>query len=104
MAQLLELFAAKYDVVLIDSPPVLGLADAPSLAAVVDGVIFVIEADRGRRGALKAALKRLRAVNSVLLGAVLTKFDPAKSGNRYSDYYGYDYYRYEPGSKAGDEA
>ncbi len=100
MAALLEEFLSQYDVVMCDSPPVLGLADAPALSALVDGVVFVIEADRGRRGALKTALKRLRAVNAVLLGAVLTKFDPDKSGNRYSEYYGYSYYRYE----AGDEA
>ncbi|HTN13495.1 MAG TPA: polysaccharide biosynthesis tyrosine autokinase [Sphingomonadaceae bacterium] len=100
MAGLLEEYLGQYDVVMCDSPPVLGLADAPALSALADGVVFVIEADRGRRGALKTALKRLRAVNAVLLGAVLTKFDPDKSGNRYSEYYGYSYYRYE----AGDEA
>ncbi len=100
MAALLEEFLGKFDVVICDSPPVLGLADAPALSALADGVVFVIEAERGRRGALKTALKRLRAVNAVLLGAVLTKFDPNKSGNRYSEYYGYSYYRYE----AGDEA
>jgi capsular exopolysaccharide synthesis family protein len=97
MHALLDEFAAHYDVVLVDSPPVLGLADAPALAALADGVMFVIESERGRRGALKTALKRLRAVHAVLLGAVLTKFDPDKSGNRYSEYYGYSYYRYEAG-------
>lgn len=97
MAALLDEFAGQYDVVLVDSPPVLGLADAPALAALADGVMFVVESERGRRGALKTALKRLRAVHAVLLGAVLTKFDPDKSGNRYSEYYGYNYYRYETG-------
>ncbi|RZA28882.1 MAG: hypothetical protein EOP02_06120 [Proteobacteria bacterium] len=80
---------------IIDSPPVLGLADAPALAALADGVMFVIESERGRRGQLKTALKRLRAVDARLLGAVLTKFDPNKAGNRYSEYYGYSYYRYD---------
>ncbi|MDE2302789.1 MAG: polysaccharide biosynthesis tyrosine autokinase [Sphingomonadales bacterium] len=87
--------ALSYDVVIIDSPPVLGLADAPMIAALVDGVIFVVEAERGRRGALKTALRRLKAMRPVLLGAVLTKFDPAKAGNRYSEYAGYDFYRYD---------
>lgn len=95
MIALLDEFASSYDVVLLDSPPVLGLADAPALAGLADGVVFVIEAERGRRGALKTALKRLRAVNAVLLGAVLTKFDPDKASNRYSEYYGYSYYKYE---------
>ena len=94
MEELLAEFAGKFDVVVVDSPPILGLADAPLMAALVDGVIFVVESDRGRRGALKTALRRLRAMRPILLGAVLTKFDPTKAGNRYSDYYGYEYYQY----------
>jgi len=100
MAGLLDEFAGQYDLVMVDSPPVLGLADAPALAALADGVMFIVESERGRRGALKTALKRLRSVHAVLLGAVLTKFDPDKSGNRYSEYYGYSYYRYEAGEGA----
>ena len=42
-----------------------------------------------------AGARRLRAMRAIMLGAVLTKFDPLKSGNRYSEYYGYDYYQYE---------
>jgi capsular exopolysaccharide synthesis family protein len=82
MAQLLEEVAALYDVVLIDSPPVLGLADAPMLAAICDGTVFVVEAERGGTGQLKSALRRLRGVQPVLVGAVLTKFDPKKAANR----------------------
>ncbi|MBX7527413.1 GumC family protein [Qipengyuania vesicularis] len=100
MAQLLEVYAGKYDVVIIDSPPVLGLADAPMMAAIADGTVFVIEAERGRSGSLKAALRRLRTMDPHILGAVLAKFDPAKSGNSYSQYAGGNYYSYsaiEPG-------
>ena len=96
--EILQEAASQFDVVLVDSPPILGLADAPMLSALVDGVIFVVEADRSRRGALKAALRRLRAMRPVILGAVLTKFDPLKAGNRYSEYYGYNYYQYESGT------
>lgn len=95
MAQLLELASAAYDVVVVDCPPVLGIADAPIIAALADGTIFVIEADRGRSGQLRAALRRLKSHDPLILGAVLAKFDPDKAGNRYSSYYGYDYYRYE---------
>ena len=102
MAQLLESFAGKYDVVIVDSSPVLGLADAPMLSAIADGTIFVIEADRGRSGALKAALRRLRTMEPNILGAVLAKFDPSRADNRYSAYYGYDYYAYaEDGRRKG---
>ena len=90
----------NYDVVLLDTPPILGLADAPLMSALVGGVVFVVEADRGRRGALKAALRRLRAMRPVILGAVLNKFDPNKAGNRYSEYYGSEYYQYGHGDEA----
>jgi capsular exopolysaccharide synthesis family protein len=100
LEQILQEAARDFDVVLIDSPPILGLADAPMMAALADGVIFVVEADRSRRGALKMALRRLRAMRPVLLGAVLSKFDPLKVGNRYSEYYGDEYYNYETAAKA----
>ena len=95
MEAILQEAASNYEVVVVDSPPILGLADAPLMAALVDGVVFVVEAERSRRGALKAALRRLRAMRPVLLGSVLTKFNPLKAGNRYSEYYGADYYHYE---------
>jgi polysaccharide biosynthesis transport protein len=85
----------RYDFVVIDSAPVLGLADSPQLSALSDGVLMVIESDRAHGGQLKTALRRLRSMRPVLLGAVLTKFDARKLGNEYSSYYGHDYYRYE---------
>lgn len=101
MAAVLEKLAAIYEAVVIDSPPVLGLADAPALAALVDGSIFVVEANRVHSGALRAALRRLRLVDANIAGVVLTKFDPSRADS-YSAYYGYDYYRYQSDdSKAG---
>jgi succinoglycan biosynthesis transport protein ExoP len=95
MAALLEQLESQFDLVVIDSSPVLGLADSTELAALADGVMLVIEADRGRGGQLKAALRRLRSSDPVIIGAALTKFDPARAGNDYSAYYGYDYYHYQ---------
>lgn len=100
MQALLDELSDKFDLVVIDSPPVLGLADAPLMAALSDGLILVVEADRGRRGALKLALRRLRAMRPVILGAVLTKFDASRLANRYSDYSGNEYYQYEPEGSA----
>ncbi|WP_374589433.1 GumC family protein [Novosphingobium sp.] len=94
MERLVAELSEQYDVVIFDSPPILGLADAPMMAGLVDGVVFIIESERARRGSLKASLRRLRAMRPVLLGAVLTKFDPTKAGHRYSEYAGYEYYRY----------
>lgn len=100
MARLVDDMSASYDVVIFDSPPILGLADAPLMSALVDGVVFIVESGRARHGSLKASLRRLRTMRPVMLGAVLTMFDAAKAGHRYSEYSGYEYYRYSSGNKS----
>jgi succinoglycan biosynthesis transport protein ExoP len=91
-ASLLTSLKSRYDQIVIDSPPVLGLADAPQMAAVVDGAVLVVEANRAHRGAVKAALRRLVGARAQLLGAILVKFDPRKVGfgaDYMTSYYGY---------------
>ncbi len=95
MAQLVRDLSSRFDLVILDSPPVLGLADAPILSSLVDGVILVVQADRSRGGSLKASLRRLQDGHANLLGGALTMFDPKKISNRYSEYYGYAYYSYQ---------
>lgn len=87
---LLSYLSDKYDQIIIDSPPVLGLADAPRLASIVDATVLVIEANRSPRGAIENALSRLAAGRAHIVGAVLSKFDWRKAdpGSAYlSDYY-----------------
>ncbi len=91
---------ARFDVVILDTPPVLGLADAPTVVAQTGAVLFVVEAGRVRSGQLKSALRRLRFVRPAILGAAMTKFDPSLAGNSYSAYYGRDYYRYDSPDEA----
>lgn len=88
--------AELYDVIIIDGPPVMGLADAPLLSSIADGTLLVVEAGRGYRGQAKLAIRRLRANSARIIGAVLTKFDPHQSG--YGDAYEYSYsYAYSYG-------
>lgn len=101
-AATIEDLLTRFECVMLDSPPVLGLADAPVMAALADGVVFVIEAGGSRRGTLRAALRRLGALKANVLGGVLTKFDPSQAGNRHSEYYGYEYYHYRQAD--GDHA
>lgn len=85
----------SFDHVIFDGPPVLGFADAPLLAAAVNGVLFVLESRGTRRGQARGALRRIRVGRAHLLGAVLTKFN-AKT----TSYGGYDYaYDYNYGNK-----
>lgn len=88
LAELVNVWTRHYDRVIIDAPPVLGLADAPLLASIAKAVIFVVEADRAHRGGAKAALKRLGSVRAVMLGAVLTKMSTRTDADGYA-YYGY---------------
>ncbi|GAA4779058.1 polysaccharide biosynthesis tyrosine autokinase [Stakelama sediminis] len=90
---ILDELQRRFDIVILDGPPVLGLADAPLLASIAGSTMFVIEASRGHRGATKAALKRLRTGHAHVLGAVLTKFNPKNANSGYA-YYGYQYYQY----------
>ena len=91
----------NFDHVIVDGPPVLGFADAPMLAAAVNGVLFALESRGTRRGQARGALRRLQVGRAHLLGAVLTKFS-AKSTS-YGGYdYAYDYhYGAEPEAKGG---
>lgn len=88
----------NFDHVVFDGPPVLGFADAPILAAAVQGVLFVLESRGTRRGQARGALRRIQVGQAHLLGAVLTKFS-AKSAS----YGGYDYaYDYHYGAEQTD--
>jgi Mrp family chromosome partitioning ATPase len=81
----------NFDVVVIDGPPVMGLADAPILSSITAGTLLVIQAGGTRRGMVKAAVKRLRFARARIVGAVLTKFDADKSGFTYNYSYIYAY-------------
>lgn len=76
-----------YDVVVVDGPPILGMADALLLAAKVDGVIFVTEAEGATRASLRRSLARLATASPDVLGVVVEKF--SAEGN--DDYYYYSY-------------
>jgi capsular exopolysaccharide synthesis family protein len=87
--QILARAGERYDHIVIDAPPVLGLADAPLLARAVEATIFILESKRTRTSQALQAINRLLAVQAPIAGAVLTKFDNEKSGYGYG--YGYDY-------------
>lgn len=91
-----EIFAElrqRFDVLIVDSAPMLGLSDAIGLTSQVDGVLMVVDSKAFKRGAVKASLRRLQLVHAKMLGVVLTKFDPKGGSSNYS-YYGYNYYNY----------
>lgn len=81
-----------YDLIIFDSPPMLGLADAQLLAAAASATIFVVGAGDARRGMLRGSLRRLQMARAMTIGLVLTKFDSRQSNYGYGYAYGYGGY------------
>jgi len=88
---LIEQLLKRYQHVVVDSPPVMGLADAPIIGSRTEGTIYVVEA-RGVKGRMaRLALGRLRQGRANLLGTVLTKFEAKQAHFGYGYDYGYGY-------------
>ena len=81
--------------VIIDGPPVMGLADAPIISSSVEGVLMVIEAGETRKGMAVNAVKRLRSARAHIIGTLINKLEAKHTpynyvyGN-YSYHYGVD--------------
>lgn len=91
MSLLVERLLETYDHVIVNSPPVLGLADAPLIGSHVEGMIYAVEANGARSSVIRAAINRLRAANVNILGIVLTKFEAKRAHYGYGYEYGYGY-------------
>lgn len=90
MQDLLAALTADYDVVIVDGPPVLALADATQLTAAAQATVFVAEAAGAHFGQARNAVLRLMRAGGNVIGCVVTKYNAKKSGYGQS----YDYYRY----------
>lgn len=97
---LVDRLLEHYDHVVIDGPPVMGLADAPLIAARVDGVVYAVESHGIRATQVKTALSRLAAANVRIFGGVLTKFEARRAAYGYGYEYGYGYGRAKTDAKS----
>jgi len=93
MMSLLSLCGEKFDLVIIDSPPVIGLADAPLLSSMALGTLFVISMPDTRCHLVKNSLKRLYFARARIIGAAMNKCD-VRSHYGYGYGYGLEYYGY----------
>jgi capsular exopolysaccharide synthesis family protein len=96
MASIIELLKSRYDLVVVDTPPVMAVADARIIGRVVDKMIFVIRWDKTPRKVARAALEQLRRAEVSVAGIVLQQVDLKRYGRvGYGDsgYY-YHYGRY----------
>jgi len=92
MNQILDRLTQEYDLVLIDTPPVLSVTDAVALAPKMDGLIVVIKPGKTRKRDLRNALEQLRGVGARVLGLVLNGVD--LDNRKYNYYYGEHYSQY----------
>jgi succinoglycan biosynthesis transport protein ExoP len=90
---LLHELSQAFEVVVLDGPPVLGLADAPLLATQAEATLLVVAAGQTRTDSLQGALHRLQSVKARVIGTLLTQFDVERKGSAYG-YGGYSYYSY----------
>jgi Mrp family chromosome partitioning ATPase len=80
--------------VVVDTPPVLVVADSSISSHQAAGVVFVACADKTSRQAARAAVEQLNAANARIVGTVLNKADVLRNPYYYSAYYRKEYSRY----------
>ena len=83
----------RYDRIIFDSPPVSPVTDATILGTIVDGVVFVVQANKTSLPGAKASLMRLRNVGANMMGGILNDVDiDSKHSGQYYYYYKTGYY------------
>ncbi|MER9019321.1 polysaccharide biosynthesis tyrosine autokinase [Mesorhizobium sp. M0898] len=95
MALIVTNLGKRFDLVIIDAPPIVGLSDAPILSRLAEGTLMVISTNQVTRKSAKTALKRLRAAGANVVGATMSKFAVNKFDYNYAyKYMNYQYYDY----------
>jgi Mrp family chromosome partitioning ATPase len=77
----------EYDLIIVDSPPLLGFAEPLQMAAVVDGVVVMTLAGQTNRNAVGSVLSSLKRVKANVIGVALNEVRKDMSDRYY--YYGY---------------
>lgn len=85
--ELIKQCREEYDVILIDTPPVLSFADASIISKVADGILLVVAANETKKATIVETKKNLDKVGATIIGVILTKVKFKKNAN----YYRYNY-------------
>ncbi|MBE6639245.1 MAG: CpsD/CapB family tyrosine-protein kinase [Ruminococcaceae bacterium] len=91
MKKLIALSKEKYDMVLIDLPPINVVTDAGVISSVVDGYVFVVRAGMDDDRTVHTALSTLKQMNAEILGVILNGVKSRLNGKRYGRYKKYGY-------------
>lgn len=103
LATLLDEFAKEYDLVLLDSPPLLGFAECLQMATAADGVLIITRAGETRRKAVAELISVLHRLRANIIGLVLNQVSLTTSSDGYSYYGYYGYGSYNQGAAAGSD-
>lgn len=88
MKELIDGMKAEFDILIIDSPPILSAADSVEIASLTDGVVMVVKAASTPIPSVQTAIDQIADVGGKVIGCILNSVDLEKE-----DYY-YSYYRY----------
>ncbi len=91
-AELVAALRARFDFVIIDSPPILPVADSTSLCSVADGIFLVLRIRKGVMLAAHKAKQRIDMVRGNVLGVIVNGMDENAHYNEYGMYYRGSYY------------
>jgi succinoglycan biosynthesis transport protein ExoP len=92
MADLIQACTEKFDFIILDSPPVLGLSDTVNLAQIIEGVILIVREGVSNRKAVRNAAAQLSAAHLPVIGFVLNDVDLRAHAYGYGYGYGYGSY------------
>ena len=90
-ADLVRKLSTIYDLVILDTPPTLVVADARIISKLADAVVYAVRWDSTPRGAVMEGLKDLRSLGAPVIGVVMTMVNEGRA-SKYS-YDGYSYYK-----------
>ena len=94
MAALLAHGLEHFDHIIIDGPPVMGLADAPTLSNMMEGTLIVVHAGATRKALARAAVNRIKAARGSIVGVLINRFEAKHAAYGYGYGYGYGGYSY----------
>lgn len=97
MVELLRSLTERYDLVMLDSPPLLSMTDSIVLSKFTDATVLVVRPGKSTYRMLQRALKVLTGIKANLLGIVINGLDLKK--NSYYSYYYYNYYMSDEGQE-----
>ena len=101
MAELIDSLEEEWDMVLLDSPPIVAVTDASMISKEIDAMVMVVKSAETDRDAFRRAVKSLTDINVPLAGVVVNGISRQTSKDTY--YYYYQYYQHYYGGYYGKD-